>query len=462
MRLDYKPPPTVAKFLRSNARMRVIMGPQGSGKSSGSVIETLRRSTMQQKDGDGIRRSRWVIVRNTMPMLKDTTIPTFLDWFPSGTVGKWHQTDKFYHFQFNDVDAQVLFRALDDRDDIAKLLSSEYTGCYFNEFREIDPAIYEAMTRRIGRYPSKKNGPGPSWYGIWADTNPPQVGSWHQKMFEKELENNWEVFKQPSGRSAEAENAENLPDDYYDANGLTPEYVRVMIDGEYGHDMAGLPVYGNAFRKDFHVAKENLRARRGEGALLHIGLDAGLTPAAVMAQQDYRSRVSVLGNCYVPKGQTMGMEKFMTERLMPYLRERFPNMAYRGVIDPTAAQRSQANEAAPIDVVRRFFPCYQASTNRFERRVNAVETLFMRSIDGGPAVLIDPREHFLIESLGWGYRFKRMRDGESNTNTEPEKNIWSHTAEAFGYLCVMLVGASGIEARTRRREVSVASARGWT
>jgi len=460
MQLHYKAPSIVGEFLRSNAETRVIMGPQGSGKSSGSCIETFRRSVAEAPDAEGIRRSKWVVVRNTMPMLRDTTIPTFLDWFPHGTLGVWRQTDKEYHFKFNDVESVVLFRALDDRDDVAKLLSAEYTGCYFNEFREIDPVIYEAMTKRIGRYPSLKNGPGPSWWGIWADTNPPQVGSWLHKMMEKEIENTWDVFKQPSGRSPLAENIAHLRKGYYDVAGLSPEYVRVMIDGEYGHDMSGLPVFNNLFNKLFHVAPLPIRPFRVDGGVLWVGLDAGLTPAAVIGQQDHRSRLQVVGHCYVPKGQTMGMDRFLLEKLMPYLRTQFPGFSYRGVIDPAAAQRGQANEAAPIDSVKRFFPCFPCNTNKIDRRINATEIWLTRQIDGAAALSVDPSLSFLIDGLAWGYRYERRKSGEDKESVE--KNTYSHSCEALGYLCVHLLGASGAELLARRREVRVASARGWT
>jgi len=71
---SYKPPKTVERFLLSNARRRVIMGPFGSGKSSGCCVEVPRRASMQQKGRDGKRKTRFAIVRNTMPQLRDTPL----------------------------------------------------------------------------------------------------------------------------------------------------------------------------------------------------------------------------------------------------------------------------------------------------------------------------------------------------------------------------------------------------
>jgi hypothetical protein len=123
--LDYVPPPTVAAFLRDKTEVKVILGPVGSGKSSGCILHALKNAMEQAPDRDGIRRSRHVVVRNTMPQLKLTTIKSFLDWIPHGVLGRWVSSDKTYYMRFNDVEAEVIFLALDDKDDVAKLLSLE-------------------------------------------------------------------------------------------------------------------------------------------------------------------------------------------------------------------------------------------------------------------------------------------------------------------------------------------------
>jgi hypothetical protein len=65
--LIFTPPPTVARFMQDDSKMRVLMGPVGSGKSVGCVMEIPRRAQAVPPMKDGIRRSRWVVVRNTMP-----------------------------------------------------------------------------------------------------------------------------------------------------------------------------------------------------------------------------------------------------------------------------------------------------------------------------------------------------------------------------------------------------------
>ena len=62
--LNYVAPPTIAKFMRSDAFFRAIKGAVGSGKSVGCAIEEGRQAIIMPPCKDGVRRSRHVIVRN--------------------------------------------------------------------------------------------------------------------------------------------------------------------------------------------------------------------------------------------------------------------------------------------------------------------------------------------------------------------------------------------------------------
>jgi hypothetical protein len=176
--IDYTPPPTGEKFMKSDAKMRVLMGPVGSGKSVTCSFEIIRRAALQEPDRTtGKRRTRAAIVRETARQLQDTTIKTFLDWFPPGVCGRYMRTTKTYFFEVGDVECEIMFRALDDADDVANLNSLELTFAWFNECRDIHPEIVDAMSKRIGRFPSSKDG-GPTWHGMWGDTNPPTMDTW--------------------------------------------------------------------------------------------------------------------------------------------------------------------------------------------------------------------------------------------------------------------------------------------
>ena len=65
--INYTPPPTGKKFMASDAKMRVLMGPVGSGKSVTSSFEIVRRASMQEPNQQGIRKTRAAIVRDHVP-----------------------------------------------------------------------------------------------------------------------------------------------------------------------------------------------------------------------------------------------------------------------------------------------------------------------------------------------------------------------------------------------------------
>ena len=69
MDINFTPPPTGKDFMMSDAKMRVLMGPVGSGKSVASSFEDIRRATMQKPNKQGIRKTRAAIVRETARQL---------------------------------------------------------------------------------------------------------------------------------------------------------------------------------------------------------------------------------------------------------------------------------------------------------------------------------------------------------------------------------------------------------
>lgn len=445
--------------MNSDAKMRVLMGPVGSGKSVTCSFEVIRRASMQHPDPTtGKRRSRAAIVRETARQLQDTTIKTFLDWFPPGVCGRYMRTTKTYYFEVGDIECEIMFRALDDADDVANLNSLELTFAWFNECRDIHPEIVDAMSKRIGRFPSNKDG-GPTWHGMWGDTNPPTMDTWWYYQMEgldpkdgvSPNDNGWAVFKQPSGRSVHAENIDNLPDGYYDTQGRSEEYIRVFIDGEYGLSSAGQPVY-QYFRPDYHMATTKLRYIENGVRPIVVGMDLGLTPAAVIGQQDPRGRALILDEAV---SFDMGIQRFMRTVLKPLLYERFPGAPVLIVVDPAGVQRAQTDERSAVDIIKNEgFRVIPAKTNKVSARINAVDDYLMRQADGDSAFVVDPRCTQLKAAMMGGYRFDK--------HGSIDKNKHSHVAEALQYL-MLHIGSAGEAGHTiQRREVKRVAASGWT
>lgn len=269
--INYKAPGRIAsRFFKSDSRRRVLLGPFGSGKSVACCVEIFRRARMQKPSPDGVRRTRWAIVRNTYPDLKNTTVKTWKDWW-GDDFGPFVNVAPFVHNMRvpqpdgTVVECEVIFLALDDAADAKKFLSLELTGIYFNEVRELKREVVEAGDGRLGRYPSMKDG-GPSWYGMIADSNMPDEDHWLYELAEGKATEGWEFFKQPGGvikvddkwvQNPVAENVKNLTPGYYTGQiaGKSDEWIAVHLAAEYGR----LPTEGSYFADEMALIERQGR-----------------------------------------------------------------------------------------------------------------------------------------------------------------------------------------------------------
>lgn len=453
MDLNAQFPPVLSAFMQDNSRHRFVLGPFGSGKSYANIIEVVRRAAMQAPGPDGLRKSRFAVVRNTQPQLRDTTMKSWFDAIPNGSIGYYRETGKTFFIQTGDIRSEILFRALDDSSDVKNLLSMELSAVWLNEFKDLERAIVDALDGRIGRYPRIADG-GPSWEGIFGDSNFPTENSYWERMLEGydpdnptvKKPNGWKVFKQPPAMIQKidgtyelnpiAENVIHLPKNYYQhlVDGKSRDYIRTFVMCEYGHGLSGKPVHP-AFSRDIHVAKSPLIPDKNN--LLLISADFGLTPAIVATQQNAFGQVLVLDEI-VTFG--MGIERAIEEKLLPLIRRRFDGFEVAVTGDPSGGTGSQADETSCADIFRRYKrkglgSVKLAYSNSPVHRQGALDHFLTRLVDNGkPAFLVDPRCEWLIAALSGKYAFKKLKNGMESSDVE--KSDWSHVAEALEYSCM--------------------------
>ncbi len=231
--IDFSYSPTLWRFWESAARMRIILGPVGSGKTVACCTNPLAIAMKQAPGKNNIRPFKLAVVRNSMPELWRTTIETWLGIYPEHYCGPMHRSTPVNHkIRIPDLgDGTSLhfeaeFFGLDRPDQVKALLSYEPTMIYFNEMREIPKAIVDAAGDRIGRYPSmQKGGVMPTWSGIIGDSNPPDQDHW---MYKEYLDPplGWRFFLQPPGVSE----VEKTDDAHYSAKQGEPPVGEVSED----------------------------------------------------------------------------------------------------------------------------------------------------------------------------------------------------------------------------------------
>lgn len=433
IRYSYRDAPTVARFSNSRAFIRGLMGPFGSGKSSGCVAEMVTLAHEQAPGPDGIRRSRFAAIRNTYPQLKDTTIRTVLDWLPEGPFGKFNKTDHIYYVTgFEGVEFEIWFRALDRPEHVSNLLSMEITAAWVNEAREIPPTIINALKGRVGRFPAMKDG-GPTWAGIFMDTNPPDDDSWWYKLFEEDRPEGAEIFKQPSGLSPEAENKRHLIANYYEnlCVGAAEEFVKVYVHGRYGYVQDGKPVYPE-YDDSIHCSD---KAEYNPALPVIRGWDFGLTPACVFSQRTPDGRWVTFDEM---TGDSIGIERFADQVIEVSAKygDRFEDWA-----DPAGEARSQTDERTCFEIMRGKGIKAQASDQDLTIRVESVKKGLNTLISGKPALLIHPRCKKLRKGYQGRYRYRRLQTSAERYSDDPEKNEYSHPHDANQYTAAKVFGA---------------------
>jgi hypothetical protein len=476
---EYVASPTMEAFHLSLARIRMIMGPIGSGKSVACCMELFRVGSNQQADAEGIRRTRMVVVRNTFPELKNTTIKTWVDWFPpgdpaKGRTGKMSSVSPITHTvqvglpDGTRMEMEVIFLALDQPDDVKKLLSLECTGVWFNEVKFIDRAMIDGAGGRIGRYPSIKTGVPCTRKFIIADTNPPDDQSWFYELAEVEKPDGWNFFFQPSGMAAEAENLENLnqPPNYAELSlaerrehgrayyadqlpGKKKEWIDVYIHGRYGFVQEGYPVYARVWNRDLHVQKEPVRFIPVAAHV--VGIDcSGRHPAACLFQRNGRGHWRMLWELCITADEGMAARDFA--RL---LKESLVNL---GVTpqrvefwgDP-AGQYPDTNEETFYQILRgQGIRVRAVKTNLLEPRIQVVKHYLSQLLDGEPLFSVSPTCTHAIRAFDGGYQYRKIStSGTSRPDDKPIKDRFSDVMDAIQYA---LLGIGGMKDVMGRKE----------
>lgn len=255
---------------------------------------------------------------------------------------------------------------------------------------------------------------------------------------------NWNFYVQPSGmkealdkngnvldyaKNTGAENAKNMLESYYPnlIRGKTKSWIDVYVMNRLGTIQEGKPVYP-MFNVETHVATEEIPI--ADGIPLYIGIDFGLTPAAVFGQK-VRGRWLIQSEIVAID---MGIVRF-AEMLRQEIATRFGNLDVHIFGDPAGDFRAQTDESTPFQILRgaglRAQPTH---SNSVDLRLESVSSNLNKMVDGKPAFLIDRRCPTLIKGFEGGYSYKRLQVSGERFDDKPEKNMYSHIHDALQYL----------------------------
>lgn len=468
------PGPVAARYVQSTGPIDAICGPGGSGKTVASVFKAVRFAVRAMPVcTDGTVRVRLTVVRDNYRALYRTTLRTWFEWFPpdypSSTFSGGVDRPACHQLRLSTVrkvdgiarevpvDLTVDFFAVGDVA-IEELLKGYETSCgWVNEADNLHERVVPFLFSRTGRYPSRVqlpegierprlvmcdfNAPDPD-HPLWLAC---ERGTFGEKLEEGQARA-INFFHQPSGLSKDAENRAGKSYAEYEAEArtLTADDVARFVHGRPGYARDGKPVYQGDFDAQRHRAPDTLPVI--PGLPLHLGLDQGLSPAAVLFQEASTGQVRIYAELVPDHG--CGAMRF-GEMLLALLRSpRFrdlpPGIA---AADPAGFYGADkiAGELSWAQIIGQAIgrPVEPAPSQEPTIRRDAVRLLLRAHITADtPAFLVDPACVMLIKGFAARYRFKKRAHG--GFEDSPEKNEFSHPHDALQYGVLTLRGRAAV------------------
>lgn len=433
----YRVHPSTVPFHRSQATVKALCGPVGSGKSTAACFE------MWLAMREALEPLHWIVIRESYRQLHDSTRRTWEHWFSGCT--RYIRSDEKALVTVENVDGKVLVHEVDFRharrpEEASNFLSTEYAGAWLEEvvpaYQMDEGVIGAGLAKEIFDIVQMRlRQPGAHRPHILLTFNPPHKYHWVYKEFFARKVAELEELDYALFRSPAFENAKYLRKGYYEQllKTLDPDLARRFVLGEPVTMYPGVRVFPEAYEsKHFREYVEVV-----QGVQLVIGFDFGLTPCAVIGQVLPNGRLQVYREIQMFNA---GVER-LADALAGVLNEidtvtggpRFRNNTWRCWGDPAGAQRAQTDEKTCFDILSARGFSVQPGAVDWESRRQSVKQRFERFIDGEPGILIDSQGcQTLSEGILGGYRYPHSTDGR--LMARPIKNQFSHTNDALQYL----------------------------
>ena len=486
--VTYLPYPTMTAMHQGvTNQFRYVAGPPGSGKSVGCFMDLLAIALRQEPDPDGIRPTRFGVIRSTYGELEETTLETMKAWLPAQYTRYVHTKPIKVHCKLplpDGTTADIQFRliAIANLDDLGKLDSAEYTAIWLNELTGLPAELVGKAGERVGRYPPSNRWPdGKShvtYYGVIGDYNYPPKDHWLVGfLHDGTLPENSMLYEQPPALldhvdpetkmvtyeiNPAAENLVNLDNgkkymldlaNYQKLGKLDMISTRLLCRyGKAGGD--GKKVFNN-FKRERHESEEPLKPAQLTDVMVSVDT-SGLHPCAIFWQY-VRSQWHIADGVY---GEDMGFEEFVDDVITPMMTMRYPECDSLFVCDPANARGSNTKVSPTELLIDRGYRAIVATTNAFKPRKDAVEGLLHR--EGAGSLLVTTSLTMLIDALDGAYQYQKLaiKGTSEQYSSKPAKNKYSHWADAIQYGALHIIdGTISDEDQELAARVAAASAR---
>lgn len=401
---DYRASDKANIFHGSDARVIVLVGGVGSGKSR-SVIEEVVQSGLQWPG------MPMAVYRKTMPALRDSTLHEYKSHVPS-EVGHYREKAEQYLFANKSF---CNFRGLDDP---AKAKSTEYGLIVMEEADEFEYEDFMFLNQRV-----RKKGDWP--LRIVLVLNPCDENHWIYKQFVE----NKDVWEKSGGllvlHFTTYDNIENLPPGYIEqvCAGLSADEIERYINGQWGTIVKGSPVYADCINPAVHLQKF-----KGEPTILLRGWDFGFNhPACSFRLKDEFGRMNIAH-------EMLGEKEYLgdfAKRVLVQTEKRFGTaISIQDYGDPRGHDMGQAAKDNAFDVLRDhgiYAIGERGCRSYMEPGVKQVRTELSTLVTGVPMLTLDPD----LRLLKAAYLGKYVRGDDGR----PRKDgFYEHICDADRYI----------------------------
>lgn len=454
--------PVSDAYMAATDDICAIMGPIGSGKTTASVKKIALEAARVRPAADGVRRYTIGVWREKYNQLWQATLPSWWKVFPKDFPGSsWtgaspRAAEHIVRWQdaFGLVELKALFLAFGDVADPDDLRGYQFADCWLNEIDTLPEHLFEYLIGRVGRDPPEE------MMGrrgrIFGDMNAPDVTGWAYREFVETRR--YALYRQPSGLARDAEIPAGLTRDYYlrqvEANRHKPWYVRRMIENIPGFTRGTDMIYDRW--DDQRLVAGSTLPVIGELPII-VGIDGGLTPAAVYVQEMPDGAPQVLAEITLDHG---GMEEL--SRAMLALEARLcPDHTHRDfhtVCDPAmrAGEETElgSDRARLARLLKRDVKL--GRTNEPTARWDAVRELIERALRAGRP-MVDRRCIRLIRGFNQTYHFRKIigtseRSGAvKGPDSHPHDGL-QYAAMEFGHARARLLERDRLAKREAARD----------
>lgn len=440
------------------AALPVIMGPQGSAKTT-AVVKKIIHEARSIPPVDGLRRYVIGVWRYTYAQLWNATIPSWNKIFPIGMVGAAFPGSQFtgargrdaeHIINFEDgwgpVQIVARFRAYGDAASPDDLVGVEFTDCWLNEINTMPEELVTWLGGRVARDPPRTVLGRPGM--IIGDCNAPDVLNFVYRDWIEDPKPGRILFRQPGGLDPRAENLHVVGRAYYleqiERNKHKKGWVKRMV-----HNQPGFLAEGDVVFEDFdderHVARQRLAANPSLPVL--VGVDGGLTPAAVFMQETGAGPLNILAEVALERGDM----KSLARAMLAVMAARFPGCEFVITCDPSmdngadteiGSDRARLAQHLGLKVEK-------AKTNDPQTRIGAMAAWLA---PGGAGIALDPSCKGLRRGFAQTYAWHKARG--SNEIKRVADSFDTHVMDA-GCYAALLTGT----AAARQRQAHQASER---